>query len=177
MCRFAFLDFKTVEAATFALANRANHFMRGRKLVLQVNDVRGAGVAILADVPRPGVSQYASQSATLRSSRAKRVELEGPSEATEDAEHAADTAESSEAPRAKRPRPSDADEAGTSVLAAYSRPKGPPVEAKRFEKKDTRGRKWEVSGRPRPGAALAMAKRENVAIVEGGAKGKKITFD
>lgn len=40
---------------------------------------------------------------------------------------------------------------------------------------DKRGKKWESSGRPRPGAALAMAKRENVAIVEGA--GQKITFD
>lgn len=40
---------------------------------------------------------------------------------------------------------------------------------------DKRGKKWETSGRPRPGAALAMAKRENVAIVEGA--GQKITFD
>jgi len=36
------------------------------------------------------------------------------------------------------------------------------------------GKKWEVAGRPRPGAALAMAKRENVSIVE--SQGKKITF-
>ncbi|TYJ53345.1 hypothetical protein B9479_006004 [Cryptococcus floricola] len=47
-----------------------------------------------------------------------------------------------------------------------------PVEA---EKKDQRGKKWEASGRQRPGAALAMAKRENVGIVEG--SGTKVTFD
>ncbi|WVQ63369.1 uncharacterized protein L199_001522 [Kwoniella botswanensis] len=46
-----------------------------------------------------------------------------------------------------------------------------PVE----KKNDKRGKKWEVTGRPRPGAALAMAKRENVGIVEG--SGQKITFD
>ncbi|WWC72616.1 uncharacterized protein I206_106578 [Kwoniella pini CBS 10737] len=43
------------------------------------------------------------------------------------------------------------------------------------KKNDKRGKKWEVTGRPRPGAALAMAKRENVGIVEG--SGQKITFD
>ncbi|WVR08629.1 hypothetical protein IAU60_005685 [Kwoniella sp. DSM 27419] len=43
------------------------------------------------------------------------------------------------------------------------------------KRNDKRGKKWEVTGRPRPGAALAMAKRENVAIVEGA--GSKITFD
>jgi hypothetical protein len=35
--------------------------------------------------------------------------------------------------------------------------------------------KWEQSGRQAPGAALAMAKRENVGIVE--SQGKKVVFD
>lgn len=63
----------------------------------------------------------------------------------------------------------------------YSKPRGGPgVDDESSEKTaedsgDRRGKKWETSGRPRPGAALAMAKRENVAIVEGA--GQKITFD
>lgn len=40
---------------------------------------------------------------------------------------------------------------------------------------DKRGKKWEATGRPRPGAALAMAQREKVGIVE--SQGNKITFD
>ncbi|WVO17509.1 hypothetical protein L204_105202 [Cryptococcus depauperatus] len=48
-------------------------------------------------------------------------------------------------------------------------------ESTRASSGDKRGRKWEVSGRPRPGAALAMAKREQVGIVE--ATGTKVTFD
>ena len=44
-------------------------------------------------------------------------------------------------------------------------------------KGDKRGKKWEATGRPRPGAALAMAKREKVSIVTGGQQGNKITFD
>lgn len=43
------------------------------------------------------------------------------------------------------------------------------------ERRDKRGKKWETSGRPRPGAALAMAKREKVGIVAG--QGQKISFD
>ena len=42
-------------------------------------------------------------------------------------------------------------------------------------KKDQRGKRWEATGRPRPGAALAMAKREKVGIVK--AEGAKIVFD
>lgn len=33
---FAFLDFKSVEQATLALANRRNHFLYNRKLKIQV---------------------------------------------------------------------------------------------------------------------------------------------
>ena len=123
-------------------------------------------------------SQYASQSATARSSRAKRNEIEGPREfADADGEETGEAP--AERPRFKKPRTDVEAPAVESVLASYSRPKGPPADARRSfgEKKDTRGRKWEVSGRPRPGAALAMAKRENVAIVSGGVTGKKITFD
>jgi hypothetical protein len=43
------------------------------------------------------------------------------------------------------------------------------------QKKDQRGKRWEATGRPRPGAALAMAKREKVGIVKG--EGEKIVFD
>lgn len=51
----------------------------------------------------------------------------------------------------------------------------PLPRAARPAKTDTRGKKWEATGRPRPGAALAMAKREKVGIVEG--EGQKIVFD
>lgn len=43
------------------------------------------------------------------------------------------------------------------------------------KREDVRGKKWQAAGRPRPGAALAMAKRERVGIVPG--EGKKISFD
>lgn len=48
-------------------------------------------------------------------------------------------------------------------------------EGARERKGDVRGKKWESAGRPRPGAALAMAQREKVGIVE--SQGAKITFD
>ncbi|OCF33678.1 RNA-binding protein rnp24 [Kwoniella heveanensis BCC8398] len=66
----------------------------------------------------------------------------------------------------------DGDGEGETGAAAGVGGEGEGEEPKRNDK---RGKKWEVTGRPRPGAALAMAKRENVAIVEGA--GKKITFD
>ncbi|KAJ9110064.1 hypothetical protein QFC19_001734 [Naganishia cerealis] len=122
---FAFLDFKSVEQATLALANRRNHFLYNRKLKMQ----------------------YASESSTKRS-----------------------------LPAAQRNRPPA--EEGEEGAAAPSRPSGryfdksAPAEGE--EKKEARGKKWETAGRPKPGAALMMAKRESVAIVAG--QGKKITF-
>ncbi len=107
------------------------------------------------------------------------MEIDGPIESG-DAEGGDADQTPAERPRFKKPRTDNDAQPAESVLASYSRPKGPPADARRSfgaEKKDTRGRKWEVSGRPRPGAALAMAKRENVAIVAGGVTGKKITFD
>ncbi|WVF68213.1 hypothetical protein IAT40_002978 [Kwoniella sp. CBS 6097] len=81
-------------------------------------------------------------------------------------------------PRTDAPKPRkfynapDGEDAGDAAAAAGLGGEGQADEPKRNDK---RGKKWEVTGRPRPGAALAMAKRENVAIVEGA--GKKITFD
>ncbi|KAJ9119156.1 hypothetical protein QFC22_003647 [Naganishia vaughanmartiniae] len=122
---FAFLDFKSVDQATLALANRRNHFLYNRKLKMQ----------------------YASEGATKRSLPASQRNRPPPGE--EGAEGAA-------------PRPT----------GRYFDKSAPAAEGE--EKKDARGKKWETAGRPKPGAALMMAKRESVAIVAG--QGKKTTF-
>ncbi|ORY31218.1 hypothetical protein BCR39DRAFT_526969 [Naematelia encephala] len=142
---FAFLDFLTPGHATAALSNRKNHFYSERRLTLQ----------------------YASESATKRSGGgAKKPPVDAgrpgkrprPSQAGDDHTHAAEDS----APANKESSQAPFDEAESS--AKRSKPVG-----------DVRGKKWEATGRPRPGAALAMAKREKVGIVEG--KGEKITFD
>ena len=61
-------------------------------------------------------------------------------------------------------------EAEDNAAQGESREYVPPA-----QKKDQRGKRWEATGRPRPGAALAMAKREKVGIVKG--EGEKIVFD
>ncbi len=122
----------------------------------------------------------------MRSSRAKRVAHEGPRDG-ETAEGGEDADDSTRKPFARRPRPDGDAAEPASVLSNYTRSKGGPRDGERPARpsfggsgkdrsNDTRGRKWEAAGRPRPGAALAMAKRENVAIVAG-AGGKKTTFD
>lgn len=134
---FAFLDFIDKDHAKICLANRANHYLRGRKLVLQ----------------------YASQDATKRSmSAARRSQLDRP-EGEQAAGGTGASASAGSGPRFRAGAGGDAN-----------------APAKSRGTNDSR-QKWEQKGRAAPGAALAMAKRQNVAIVEGGAAGKKITFD
>jgi hypothetical protein len=118
--------------------------------------------------------QYASVEATKRSGSEKkslppkprgpkrpRTEHDGAEGSTEGTEGAADGA--------------DFPAKSTGPSSAFGEHGGIPFRGKEQRKGDQRGKKWESAGRPRPGAALAMAKREKVGIVE--AQGSKITFD
>ena len=93
--------------------------------------------------------QYASEGATKRSGTGRALGLPGPGGKFDDA---------------RPPRPP----------RTFNKAEGGDG-AEDGEHKDTRGKKWEASGRTAPGAALAAAKREKVGIVEG--TGSKITFD
>ena len=68
----------------------------------------------------------------------------------------------------------DTGDAGDSTSLTHDRP-ARVDRTPRPKGKDERGKKWQATGRPRPGAALAMAKREKVGIVK--AEGAKIVFD
>jgi NAD/NADP transhydrogenase beta subunit len=61
------------------------------------------------------------------------------------------------------------------VLGGFGGDEAAARPLKSGDRKDQRGKKWEAAGRARPGAALAMAKREKVGIVPG--QGTKISFD
>ncbi len=151
MCSFAFLDFYSPGEATKALTNRMNHYFDERKLALQ----------------------YASVEATKRSGGrdpSKKV-LNGPRLGLPQRK----TAPSVEKgilkdTRSREPpsRPTEDEAMGEVEVVQRSDEAVRPV-------KDKRGKKWEAAGRPRPGATLAMAKREKVGIIEG--KGEKIVFD
>ena len=146
ICSFAFLDFYSPGEATTALTNRNNYVYDARKITLQ----------------------FASPEATKRSGgresskKISKIGHAGPKR------RAAVTAEKTiskelreaEAPR-RKPKDEVEEEAGTSL--------------KTERVGDQRGKKWQAAGRPRPGAALAIAKREKVGIVEG--RGEKIVFD
>ncbi|ORX40994.1 hypothetical protein BD324DRAFT_678396 [Kockovaella imperatae] len=160
---FAFLDFHTVDQATAVLINRKNYTLVGRSLLLQYAS---------EDAARRAGS--GPKGHTKRAPRTERAIAQG----DRPPPHArpprpVSTPKSSFIDIQPRPRPV--------VVEAESRPmtEGPDTYVDRPErserKNDKRGKKWEATGRPKPGAALAMAKREKVGIVE--AKGEKITFD
>ncbi|WWD20742.1 hypothetical protein CI109_105218 [Kwoniella shandongensis] len=143
---FAFLDFLSARHAKVALANRKNHYFGGRRLTVE----------------------FASEEAAKRSGGRPKPRLDNPKprrpfHQNGDGDDSAAGGERRFPPRRDAPPHQSGD--------------GEQGEQERKPKRegDQRGKKWEATGRPRPGAALAMAKRENVAIVEG--TGEKITFD
>ncbi|BEJ15383.1 hypothetical protein CspHIS471_0411500 [Cutaneotrichosporon sp. HIS471] len=139
---FAFWDFKSPVHARAALMNKKNHFLRGSKLTLQ----------------------YASQEATKRaggkrkrdndSRPAKFQRRERPQRYFEGNGDAESAPASAHAP-ARTDFKSEA--AAQARIAAMVSGGG---EEERTDKRDKRGKKWESTGRPRPGAALMMAQRE-----------------
>lgn len=135
-----------------ALTNRKNHVYDGRKLTLQYAS---------AEATKRSGGRNASKKVIAGAKKVSAVGRAGPKRKAADVTNisiAQDLFRADEPPH----------------LTA-----GVPAETQRTQaverKGDQRGKKWEAAGRPRPGAALAMAKREKVGIVEG--QGEKIVFD
>ena len=152
--RFAFVDFTSIEHATAVLINPKNHHLNGRTLVVEY-----AG----ADAVRRGAPKSAKP--------VDRSEHKGRG--------------GRRPPRADNPRyrtdrpPKQAEEQPEAVETAAT---VEPRQKKPWDEKDRSTKADNVDGvrhkgpktRPKPGAALALAKRESVAIVP--SEGKKITF-
>lgn len=154
LCKgFAFVDFTSIEHATDALINPKNHHLNGRTLVVEY-----AG----ADAVRRG----APKSAKLVDREHKGKGGDRPPRADN--------------PRYKRDRlPRQVEEQPKTTETAEA---VKPRQRKSWDGKDSPAKGDIVHGvrhkgpktRPKPGAALALAKRESVAIVP--SQGKKITF-
>ncbi|KAH9894454.1 hypothetical protein C8Q73DRAFT_695615 [Cubamyces lactineus] len=146
---WAFVDFTSIEHATAALTNPRNHQLDGRKLVVEYASPeavrRGGGGSPRADKDQKGRGQKPG----AKRDRAARNDD-------------ADGAEGDGSPAKKR-RTEEREGEGESRAAS-------------------RGKRTDVAGkggknpraRAKPGAALAQAKREDVAIVP--SQGKKIVF-
>ena len=146
--RFAFVDFTSVEHATAALIHPKNHQLDGRKLVVEyasADAVRRGGGA--GHKPR----KMSAEGHTEGRSRSRRRDSLGGDKANEKANDLEPVTTNS------RPQKEKSTAAGrgndtSAKLKGYTR-----------------------KSRPAPGAALALAKREQVAIVP--SQGRRITFD
>jgi len=155
LCKgFAFVDFTSIEHATAALIHPKNHQLDGRKLVVEyasADAVRRGGGA--GHKPRKKPSEVHSEGHSRRKTRDSvaddRVDEKGSTTTT---------TTTTTPSRAQKVKSTDAERrSDTSKIANGLR---------------TRKSK---SSRPTPGAALALAKREQVAIVP--SQGRRITFD
>ena len=158
--RWAFADFFTAEHATAALTNPKNHFLDGRKLVVEYASPeavrRGGGL------PR----EKGKGSPRDRSDRFNGGgERRGRGDAAEEGEQKR---------RGERVRPKRKSEA-----VGEDEPDEQPAKRQRLGReepphKGREGRDSRPKVRAKPGAALANAKRETVGIVP--SQGKKIVF-
>ena len=129
------MDFTTTEHATAALTNPKNHFLGGRKLVVEYASpeaVRRGGAG--SRPKKPDADGDSAEKPRRERVRPKRARDEG------------DEGEGAASP-AKRPRTADDD----------------GEQAQRRERRQPREERAKV--RAKPGAALASAKRETVGIV------------
>ncbi|KAI0638036.1 hypothetical protein C8Q77DRAFT_1088986 [Trametes polyzona] len=147
---WAFVDFTSVEHATAALTNPRNHQLDGRKLVVEYASPeavrRGGGAG-----PRP------ERAAKEHSGAKKRGRADGEGNAVADRD---DAGGDEDRPHAKKRREEGAEEGARGGKRADGAARGKGGKPPRT--------------RTKPGAALALAKREDVAIVP--SQGKKIVF-
>lgn len=151
--RFAFVDFTTIEHATAVLINPKNHLLNGRKLVVEY-----AG----ADAVRRGAPKVKREEGSTPTRR-KDTQHRGsrpdrPDRRQHDSSWSKPKEDLSEKPVVvddQQPTKHRYGERNEQTQPMNGKQKGPRV-------------------RPKPGAALALAKRESAAIVP--SKGQKITF-
>jgi hypothetical protein len=158
-CSFAFVDFATTEHATSVLVNPKNHFLNGRKLVLEYAgaDAVRRGASKMKIKREEGATLPRRQKAGSCGLRAERIEHKRRLASTQSKEGDEQPAKQSTPvvfQRSSEQRYGRGDKKTRSNDSAI-KVKGPKV-------------------RPKPGAALALARRETAAILP--SQGNKITF-
>ncbi|KAF7432756.1 hypothetical protein PC9H_004699 [Pleurotus ostreatus] len=150
LCKgFAFVDFTSIENATTALINPRNHQMDGRRLVVEYAS---------AEAVRRGGGPHAKTVGTQR----------GPSKPMRPSRRDQPTHHESDRPTVSNDRKHSLEH---EHVVEEQAPKKPRTETGEKVYR-TSGKRERV--RPKPGAALALAKRESAAIIP--SQGKKIVF-
>ncbi|KAF8214023.1 hypothetical protein K438DRAFT_1706276 [Mycena galopus ATCC 62051] len=152
LCKgFAFADFTSIEHATSVLVNPKNHLLDGRKLVVEYASAdavrRGAPKAKREDGGGAERRPYVRKEAKSRGPRQEKKLL----------------------------REKTAGDAPARKADSYAAPSSAPPEAAADSGASTGYKRKGPKNRPKPGAALALAKRESAAIVPG--QGKRVVFE
>jgi RNA recognition motif-containing protein len=169
--RFAFLDFETPEHATEVLTNPRNHYLNGRSLVME----------------------FASSDAVRRGGYRSKIDGKGKEHAPGNLNPEQPPVHITSSPRARnaldteggyenikkqeRPGPYAYDRTAADTIRPAKRIKVVKQDKSTHTKRGpTAGRGGDTSTRtrPKPGAALAHARREQISIVP--SQGKKIVF-
>lgn len=156
---FAFVDFHTIEQATAVLVNPRNHHLDGRKLIVEYASAeavrRGAGRAAAAALAQKGTQDGAPRSSAHAKPRGRPAGTVPPSRA-----HAK--------VQSRETGPGDDD-----VVVAEPSSFESPRRAERGLDSSKRPA-FQSRKRAKPGAALAQAQREKVAIVP--SQGTRLKF-
>ncbi|KAJ8482640.1 hypothetical protein ONZ45_g14878 [Pleurotus djamor] len=154
LCKgFAFVDFTSIENATSALINQKNHHMDGRDLVVEYAS---------AEAVRRGTHQQHGKRDRMRPNAEDTRRTPGGKR-----QHRADEEDAGEGGGGYDEKQNDQTPQEDEVPAKRAR-----TETERPWKSGKPGKRERI--RPKPGAALALAKRESAAILP--SQGKKIVF-
>lgn len=156
LCKgFAFVDFTSIDHATSALVNPRNHRLNGRDLVVEFASAdavrRGGG-------PRPKLEGENGPRGRGPAKRPKPFQRKGPGTAF---------AAQKNAERKKQ-------EAEEASMAKTAGPHGDTPSSQPYKERKGAIDRKPYKARSKPGAALALAKRESAAIIP--AQGKKTVF-
>lgn len=152
------MDFTSIDNSTAALINPKNHHLNGRDLKVEYaspDAVRRGGSSTGGAVPkrRPLSAGYKKTRGRKKDGEAAQDDGTKPGSATRDDHPPHARNDSKNRMKVGKERPSSFSTAG---------------------KLADRGKEMGTNSRPRPGAALAQAKRETAAIVP--SQGKKVVF-
>jgi RNA recognition motif-containing protein len=178
---WAFIDFLTSQQATAALVNGKNHYLNGRALTLEfasADAVRRGGGRMDGAASISAPAKDGKRSFDKRRQRSDAAENEA-EEAVEGEEEEHQPIEQAfyRPPLQTNPyAASEASRAAAAIIQAGGKLHKPnKAERKALRDQKAKEDRSSLKRRVKPGAALADAKRENMAILP--AAGKKVVFD
>lgn len=153
------MDFTSIDHATSVLINQKNHHLNGRELVVQYAGADAVRRGAVKTKPVDGAAPKKGRRPLSAGYKPKRPQTQGESS----------SADKEPSRKHREPKQVEDDSASSKVKREN------PDEDQRTSRGEKDGvRHKGPRTRPKPGAALALAKRESAAIIP--SQGQKITF-